>query len=139
MTAFALDYESWLELSVEDKKLVAKMPKFKDQVLNFEQLSSQDTIDFSNQEVFEVEGFGTLSLAAIALLAHSRLPRKEEWVGTNKKTGKAYHYAATPKLYAAVSPLWETLERIQAGKVAQGLEFSLDYKALADFIEASLA
>jgi hypothetical protein len=145
MSALAT-YEDYVAFTDAQRKQFAAMPVFKSIALDFETryvaeegARKQLDIDFSNQDSWEVEGFGVLSLDAIALIAHSRLPRENAWVGTNKKNGKPYNYAATPNLYDKVSPVWETLNRIQAGKVAQGLVFTTEYKALADFIEASLA
>lgn len=138
MTAFVLDYASYAELSAEDKKLVAKMPKFKELVLSFEKMGQQDDIDFSNQESFEIAGIGSLSLYGLALLAYSSLDKEETKSGVNKKTGVAYTVVGTPKLYALKSPAWDALRRIQAGKVAQGLEFPLDGTSLRALLEASL-
>lgn len=142
----SVSYEDYVALSDAQRKQFDAMPMFKSVALDFktryvaeEEVRKQADIDFSNQDSWLVEGFGTLSLEAIALIAHSRLPRENDWVGTNKKTGKDYFYAGTPKLYAKVGPVWETLRRIQAGKVAQGIVFTTEYKDLADLIEASLA
>ena len=138
-------YEDYVALTDAQRKQFNAMPMFKSVALDFSaryvaeaEVRKQADIDFSNQDSWEVEGFGSLNLVALALIATSRTPRENAWVGTNKTTGNEYNYAATPKLYAMVAPVWEALRRIQAGKVAQGIPFTTEYKALADIIEASL-
>jgi O6-methylguanine-DNA--protein-cysteine methyltransferase len=116
-------------------KALAEHPMFKTLILDFKKQANAEFIEFSNQTSWEVEGFGTLSLAALALIATSSLPSQEEKTGVNAKTGKTWVKQATPVLYAQQGKVWETLRKIQAGKVAQGETFGLDSASLRAMLE----
>jgi hypothetical protein len=110
-------------------------PELRTLVLDFERANSAADVAYSNQSTFDFNG-EQVSLKTIALIAYSNLASEADKTWTNTKTGKVITKEGTPALYAYQSPAWDILRRVQAGKVAQGLEFSLEWKDLRLALEA---
>ena len=86
--------------------------------LSLNALLAEADIAISNQEFFEIEGLGTLTLEGLFFIKHSGLPLQSD----GSKNGASW--LKSDALLAMQESVSKTLDRIKAGKEAQGIKFA---------------
>lgn len=108
----------------EHKQLVLDFRANKEAI---ERARAAEDIAFSNQKTFVIGGV-ELPLTFVALTAYNSLA--SEGKSGVSPSGKPWAQTATPALLKLQSEAWETLKRVQKGKVAQGETFNLSAEGL---------
>lgn len=96
--------------------------------------ANAEVIAFSNQTTFVVPVYGEVNLAVLMALYHSTVALEKSSTGVSA-TGKVWHSVATPELWAAKKAIAESLEKIKAGKKAQGETFNYGRNAFRTMFE----
>lgn len=86
--------------------------------LSYAALKAAADIEFSNQEFFELDGLGTLTLEGLFFIKHSGLPLQSD----GSKNGASW--LQSEALLAMQESVSKALDRIKAGKEAQGIKFA---------------